>query len=166
MFTFLHRKNLMVFHMLLIGMLSVGLSTPVAWAVAEIYDLAILNGRVMDPDSGLDAVRHVGVMDDKISIITEDTITGHETIDAKGHVVAPGFIDTHVHIVDQPFGQKLMLRDGVTTPLDLEVGAYPVDRFYNTLESKSQTNYGATVSTIGIFVKKSSILNTTHEPVL
>jgi hypothetical protein len=49
-----------------------------------------------------------------------------------------------------PFGQKLMLRDGVTTPLDLEVGAYPVERFYDTLAGRSQTNYGATVSSMGI----------------
>ncbi|MGB3365792.1 MAG: amidohydrolase family protein [Thermodesulfobacteriota bacterium] len=119
-------------------------------AEAKDYDVVILNGRVMDPETNLDAVRNVGIKDGKIATITEDEIAGKETIDAKGHVVAPGFIDTHVHIIDQPFGQKLMLRDGVTTPLDLEVGAYPVDRFYDYMEGKSQTNYGATVSTLGI----------------
>jgi len=113
-------------------------------------DLVILNGRVMDPESNLDAVRNVGVKDGKIVAVTEQTIEGTETIDAKDHVVAPGFIDTHVHVIDQPFAQKLMLRDGVTTPLDLEVGAAPVDRFYDTMEGKSQTNYGATVSTLGV----------------
>lgn len=116
----------------------------------EIYDLAILGGRVMDPESDLDGVRNVGVKDGKIVVITRDRIEGKETIDAGGRVVAPGFIDTHVHIVDLPFGQKLMLRDGVTTPLDLEVGAFPVDRFYDGLEGRSQTNYGAAVSTLGV----------------
>ncbi len=103
---------------------------------AETYDLVILDGRVMDPQTNFDGKRNVGVKDGKIVSITKDKIEGKEVIDAKGHVVAPGFIDTHVHVVDIPFGQKLMLRDGVTTPLDLEVGAYPVDRFYDTLNSQ------------------------------
>ena len=63
-------------------------------ALAEDYDLVILNGRVMDPESKLDAVRNVGVKDGKIAEITENTISGKEAIDATGHVVAPGFIDT------------------------------------------------------------------------
>lgn len=134
-----------------VAMLLVGLASSTAYALAdETYDLAINNGRVMDPQSNFDGVRNVGIKNGKIVKITQDKITGKEVIDAKGHVVAPGFIDTHVHVVDVPFAQKLMLRDGVTTPLDLEVGVYPVPRFYDFLKNKSQTNYGATVSTLGV----------------
>jgi hypothetical protein len=43
-------------------------------AAAEGYDLVILGGRVMDPASGLDAVRNVGVRDGKIAAITEQPI--------------------------------------------------------------------------------------------
>ena len=126
----------------------------VAWvgalpAAAQDYDLVILGGRVLDPESGLDAVRNVGVADGKIAAVTEKAIKGKETINAKGHVVAPGFIDGHTHVVDIPLGQKTMLRDGVTTQLDLEVGAWPVDYWYGRLDGKSQANYGATVSAIG-----------------
>ena len=117
-----------------------------ATATAAQYDLVVLNGRVMDPESGLDAIRNVGVKDGKIAAITQDAIAGEQTIDAKGHVVAPGFIDGHLHTVDMPLGQRLALRDGVTTTLDLEVGAMPVGRWYDRMEGKSQTNYGASVS--------------------
>jgi N-acyl-D-glutamate deacylase len=110
------------------------------------YDLVILNGRVMDPESGLDAKRNVGVKDGKITALTEQAITGKESIDASGHVVAPGFIDGHFHNVVVPFGRKLALRDGVTTPLELEVGVLPVDKWYASMEGKSATNYGATAS--------------------
>ena len=145
-------KSMKLTSLMMAGILSVCMAmVPATIAnAAEKYDLVILGGRVMDPETMFDAVRNVGVKDGKIAIITKDKISGKETIKAQGHVVAPGFIDTHVHVVDLPFGQKLMLRDGVTTPLDLEVGAYPVTRFYDTLQGRSQANYGATVSTIGI----------------
>jgi len=122
----------------------------VSVAGAETYDLVILHGRVMDPETKLDAIRNIGIKDGKIAVIGENPIEGSEIIDASDHVVAPGFVDLHVHINDQPFGQKLMLRDGVTTPLDLEVGAYPVDRFYEFMAGRSQTNYGVTVSAAGV----------------
>ncbi|MDX2378270.1 MAG: amidohydrolase family protein [Acidimicrobiia bacterium] len=110
------------------------------------YDLVITGGRVIDPESGLDALRDVGVRGGTIAAVSADPLEGSERIDASGHVVCPGFIDGHVHVVDLPLGQKGLLRDGVTTALDLEVGAYPVPHWYANLEGKSQVNHGATIS--------------------
>ncbi|MEH6637529.1 MAG: hypothetical protein V7700_18570, partial [Halioglobus sp.] len=118
-------------------------------ALAVDYDLVILNGRVMDPESKLDAVRNVGIKDGKIAVISKEKISGKQQIDASGHVVAPGFVDGHSHVVDTPLGQRLMLRDGVTTTLDLEIGALPVSRWYDRMKGKSQSNYGASVSIMG-----------------
>ncbi len=64
---------------------------------AESYDLVLQGGRVMDPESGLDAVRNVGIRGGRIDVISEDELAGERTIDASGLVVAPGFIDLHVH---------------------------------------------------------------------
>ena len=113
---------------------------------ARDYDLVILNGRVMDPETGLDEIRNVGIKDGKIAKISKRKLKGTESIDASAHVVAPGFIDGHFHNVVVPFGRKLALRDGVTTPLELEVGVLPVDKWYASMEGKSATNYGATAS--------------------
>ena len=103
---------------------------------ARDYDLVILNGRVMDPETGLDEIRNVGIKDGKIAKLSKRKLKGTEFIDASGHVVAPGFIDGHFHNVVVPFGRKLALRDGVTTPLELEVGVLPVDKWYASMEGK------------------------------
>ena len=91
-------------------------------AAAQDYDVVINNGRVMDPETNFDGVRNVGIKDGKIVVITEEAITGKETINAKGHVVAPGFIEGHQHATD-PFSRKVNLRDGLTTQMDFEAGA-------------------------------------------
>ncbi|WP_224489342.1 amidohydrolase family protein [Robertkochia flava] len=130
----LHRRHVVCFLLTILVSLS---------SNAQQYDIAILNGRVMDPETNLDTIRNVGVLDGKIALITEESISGKETIDATGHVVCPNFIDTHGHNVITPFGQKLHLRNGVTTPLELEMGVLPVDSWYDSWEGKAQTNYGA-----------------------
>ncbi len=114
------------------------------------FDLVILNGRVIDPETKLDAVRNVGITGDTIKAVTKDKIEGKETIDAAGHVVSPGFIDMHNHNSGVPFGEKCALRDGVTTPLELEAGVSPVDEWYSRLEGKCRTNYGATVGNLAV----------------
>src|SRR6266404_9073771 len=63
----------------------------------ETYDVVIANGRVMDPESGLDAVRNVGIAGGKIRAISAEPLQGRKTIDAMGLTVAPGFIDLHQH---------------------------------------------------------------------
>ncbi len=108
-------------------------------------DLAIAAGRVMDPESGLDAVRHVGIRDGVVTVISEVPLDATETIDASGLVVAPGFIDLHAHGQD-PTSSRFQAMDGVTTALELEIGAFPVDRWYARRGGASLINYGASVS--------------------
>ena len=112
------------------------------------FDLVIKNGRVMDPETGFDAVANVGIDNGFVTKITTDDIKGDRIIDASGHVVAPGFIDFHSH-AQSAYGHKLYVRDGVTTPLDLEVGAFPVADFYDYFEGKAFVNYGTNVAHIG-----------------
>ncbi|TDG12798.1 D-glutamate deacylase [Seongchinamella unica] len=117
------------------------LATP-AWA--ESHDLVIENGRVMDPETGFDQVANVGIDDGVITRITSKSLSGERTIDATGLVVAPGFIDAHSHAQDA-FGFRLYLRDGVTTAMDLETGAYPVSAYYDYWDGRAQLNYGVSV---------------------
>jgi imidazolonepropionase-like amidohydrolase len=51
----------------------------------------------MDPETMYDSISNVGVKNGRIAVITKEPIEGNETIDATSLVVAPGFIDTHVH---------------------------------------------------------------------
>ncbi|MDA1315180.1 MAG: amidohydrolase family protein [Acidobacteria bacterium] len=109
------------------------------------YDVVIQGGRVMDPETGLDAVRNVGIQGSEIAVITEDAISGKQTLDAGGKVVAPGFIDLHQH-GDSPEVYRAKIHDGVTSALELELGVEDVAAWYAAREGKTALNFGATIS--------------------
>ncbi len=113
------------------------------------YDLVINGGRVIDPESGLDAVRSIGVTGGRVEALTDGDLSGDETIDAAGMVVAPGFIDLHSHGQDQE-NYEVQARDGVTTALELEVGAGNIDGWYSARSGTSLVNYGASVGHIPV----------------
>ncbi len=111
----------------------------------EVYDRVILNGRVMDPESALDARRNVGIRGGKVAAISANELVGRDTIDAAGLVVAPGFIDLHDHWHNEE-GYRFAALDGVTTALELEGGVSPVAAWYAAREGRALINYGASAS--------------------
>lgn len=113
------------------------------------YDVVIANGRVMDPESGLDGLRNVGISGGKIRAISAGVLKGKQVIDAKGFVVAPGFIDLHQHGQDAE-NYVAKSHDGVTTALELEVGVADIDRWYGEREGKALINFGASVGHIPV----------------
>jgi N-acyl-D-aspartate/D-glutamate deacylase len=121
------------------------LSLSASRADAQQYDLVIEGGRVMDPETGLDAVRNVGIRDGKIARISADRLQGARTLRAGGLVVAPGFIDLHQHSQDLA-SQRVKALDGVTTALEMEIGAPDVAQFLKTKEGHSLINYGTSAS--------------------
>ncbi len=113
------------------------------------YDVVLQGGRVMDPESGLDGVRNVGIKDGHIEAVSQDPLVGTRTIDATGLVVAPGFIDLHVHGQNEE-SFSFMVRDGVTTGLELEVGTGDVAQWYSEREGGQLANYGVSVGHIPV----------------
>src|SRR5439155_13882254 len=115
----------------------------------ETYDLVIANGRVMDPESGLDAIRNVGIRGGKIAAISNSHLEGKHTIDAHGLVVAPGFIDLHEH-GQEPRNYEFQAHDGVTTSLELEAGTADVSGWYAQRAGKSLINFGVSAGHIPV----------------
>jgi N-acyl-D-aspartate/D-glutamate deacylase len=109
------------------------------------YDIVLHSGRVIDPETSLDAIRDVGIKSGEIAAISEQPLSGKRVIDATGLVVAPGFIDLHQHDLS-PEGMQLKAMDGVTTALELEIGPPDVSAFLKEHSGKSLLNFGTTAS--------------------
>lgn len=123
---------------------------PLAWFVAcaspsPSFDLVLAGGRVIDPETGLDAIRNVGIRGDAIAQVSVERLEGTRTIDANDLVVAPGFIDLHQHGQSQD-AYRLMALDGVTTALELEIGVPDIRRFVDARRGRSPIHFGATAS--------------------
>ena len=131
---------------IIVCVLVAGLTMPLASpsAANQVYDVVILNGRVIDPESRLDAVRNIGVANGTIKAVTTARLNGRTVIDARGLVVAPGFIDLHQHGQNEE-NYRFKAMDGVTTALELEVGTGDIDRWYAERQGKATINYGVSI---------------------
>ncbi len=111
--------------------------------LSQTYDIVLANGRVMDPESNLDAVRNVGIRGGRIAAVSASPLEGRTVVDVKGQVITAGFIDLHSH-GQTPENYAFKARDGVTTALEMEAGVSPVTQWYAAREGRSLINFGAT----------------------
>jgi dihydroorotase len=130
-------------------MLSAAIAVCGVTLTGQNIDLVIANGRVIDPESGLDATRSIGVAGNTIVAISADPLKGRSSINAAGLVVVPGFIDIHSH------GQtaetyRYQARDGVTTALELELGTGDIERWYGERKRGQPINYGVSIGHIPV----------------
>lgn len=110
------------------------------------FEIVIKGGRVIDPETGLDAVRSVGIRGGSITAISDAELSGDRVLDACGLIVTPGFIDLHCHTQSLP-GDRIQAFDGVTTTLELESGVLPVGEWYDRQASAGRAiNYGTSAS--------------------
>jgi len=131
--------------LLLVGILLFG----AARANTEEFEIVIQRGRVIDPETGLDGIRDIGINTGTIVAISESELKGEKVIEAAGLVVSPGFIDLHQHAWDEET-YAFKIRDGVTSILELEVGTDDVDAWYQKHEGKLPLNYGVAVGHIPV----------------
>lgn len=136
-------RTALAFVILLAGVLAA------PFEAAQDFDLVIVNGRVMDPESELDGVRSVGVRGGSIAAIEVGPLRGRTVIDAGGHVVAPGFVDLHRHGQNDE-NYRYAAMDGVTSVFELEVGTADVDAWYREREPGRLVNYGVAIGHIGV----------------
>ena len=114
-------------------------------AASETFDIVLKGGRAVDPETGLDGIRDVGVIGDRIAAVSPEPLAGRRVIDVRGLVVVPGFIDLHQH-QQEAQTYRLKVLDGVTTALELETGVPDIGRFLDVRRGKNLINYGATAS--------------------
>ena len=127
-------------------------SAPIHSNPQNSYDLIILNGRVIDPESKSDSIRNLGISNGSIKAISTQKLNGRAVIDARGLVVSPGFIDLHQHGQNEE-NNRFKAMDGVTTALELEVGTGDIDAWYAERERKSLINYGVSIGHIAARIK-------------
>ncbi len=120
-----------------------------AQLMAADFEVAILHGRVMDPESRLEAVRNVGIRNGKIEAVTSQPIKGRTAVDAKGWVVAPSFIDLHRR-EQIPENHRDQVMDGATSSLELEMGVPDINRRYAERAGKTAVKTGASIGHIHV----------------
>jgi hypothetical protein len=110
-----------------------------------VYDIVLAGGRVIDPETKLDTIKNVGIINNRIAQISSEPLQGKEMINVAGLVVAPGFIDMHIHGRSN-VEQEYQMHDGITTALELEWGIENLGKWYESRKGKALINYGASVN--------------------
>jgi hypothetical protein len=111
-------------------------------------DTILRGGRVIDPATGFDGIADVLIHGQTISAVAPElaSVDGATVVDVAGLIVGPGFVDLHSH-VHSIAGQRLQAMDGVTTALDLEAGAMPLQRAYDSAATEGRPlHYGFSAS--------------------
>jgi len=81
--------------------------------------LLIKGGRIVDPANSLDAPRDLRLRDGAVSEIAQrlEAQSGEAVIDAAGAIVAPGFVDMHVHLREPGLSHKERIETGTEAAL-------------------------------------------------
>jgi N-acyl-D-amino-acid deacylase len=118
-----------------IALLSLLASVP-----AQTFDLVVRHGRLVDGTGNPAYFADVAIKDGRIAAIGQINSSAKEEVDAKGLIVAPGFIDVHTHadeVAERPAAENF-LRMGVTTIVVGNCGGSALDagKFYREIETK------------------------------
>ena len=86
-------------------------------------DLMLRRGWLVDPANGIEGLRDLAVHQGKVSAVAESLgeAEAKREMDLSGRVIAPGLIDTHVHVGGRPHwvGHRMVAESGVTTAFDM-----------------------------------------------
>ena len=130
----------------LLGLAFLALASMNGIVAQEPYDIAIIGGHVIDPETGLDAVRSIGIRGDLIAVVSEEGLDAATVIDARGLVVAPGFIDILASPPRADEGAVFKIFDGVTSVVSMHGGPVGTAEWYEERgRSGSFHHYGTTV---------------------
>ncbi|HET9744290.1 MAG TPA: amidohydrolase family protein, partial [Chitinophagaceae bacterium] len=121
-------------------------------AVAQQYDVLIINGKIIDGTGNSWFYGDVAIKDGKIVYVGKtNNVTAPKVINAKGLIVAPGFIDVHGHIENGVFENPSAgnyIYDGVTTVITGNCGnsADDLNKFFWRIDSmKTSINVASLV---------------------
>ena len=120
-----------------------------ACASAAKYDVVIRHGRIVDGSGNPAYFADVAIKDGRIAAIGRINGDAAAEINAKGLIVAPGFIDVHTHadeVAEMPLAENF-LRMGVTTIVVGNCGSSALDvgKFFSEIESNKVSPNVATL---------------------
>lgn len=132
-----------------------GIAPLAATVSAADFDLVLRGGRVVDGTGNPAQFADVAIRDGRIAAVGRVTGTVAREVDARGCVVAPGFIDVHTHADDvarQPRAENFV-RMGVTTVIAGNCGSSAVDlrEFFRAIEA------GGVSVNVGVLVGQGSV---------